>query len=501
MNTQRELYPYNAYGSDGGLFGLHHSPDTIGSLNLDLQNYLNLQRVFKALCDRLGERTLSRMAPGNAIVTPDPVSPELIEYMNLILGQSEIPLILDVENTKGDDICRRILCDGRTMDQLKRWCDVGATPVLTPRTVTPSSIMLARELGIYHALKPPVSLPNGKDAQIINGVYPSLEYIEGHTESINNSKVRNYLMQRDIDERSGLDLNPIGDVAYDATTVLDICDSLMKAGKYEMMIKADLSVDGMGNLHINLKDQKVGQQKLIELSRPEQLKYIRQILRDKGIPIGPQAGVVVTEFLVEKVSDPSIEIYCPPKEWNILPFIYYSCGMIIENGGFAGTMIPDPMLGMPDHLKDKYIYAMDQAKTSALEFCRRQWIDGYVGICDCDIAICQKGNGQIYPKILEYNMNRETGGTASYHLRQRLGGGFVIARDSVKGPGLAYPIPELRNRLSNILYSPGVRKTGAIILGHRIGNGEGQIMSLVYGEDMHTALSVNNELNLLAQEQ
>jgi hypothetical protein len=48
---QRELYPYNAYGSDGGLFGLHQELIT---------EVEEMRQVFGSLCDRLGERAFSR---------------------------------------------------------------------------------------------------------------------------------------------------------------------------------------------------------------------------------------------------------------------------------------------------------------------------------------------------------------------------------------------------------------------------------------------------------
>jgi hypothetical protein len=98
------------------------------------------------------------------------------------------------------------------------------------------------------------------------------------------------------------------------------------------MIKADLSVDGMGNLHINLEKCTDDGIKLSLLSDDKLNIYLGSELKKRGIPIGPKAGVVVTEFLKDKIADPSYEIYNPPKEWNILPFIYYSCGMIIDYG-------------------------------------------------------------------------------------------------------------------------------------------------------------------------
>jgi hypothetical protein len=147
------------------------------------------------------------------------------------------------------------------------------------------------------------------------------------------------------------------------------------------------------------------------------------------------------------------------------------------------------MVGIPEHLHEEYREIMRNVRQSILVFSKRKWDDGYVGICDCDIAVCIGAEGHLYAKILEYNYNRETGGTASYHLWQRLGNGngVVIARDTIEGPGFAYPIPQLRNMMNGTLLRHGT--SGAVILGHRmdVQQNKGKIMSLVYGESFADA--------------
>jgi hypothetical protein len=174
--------------------------------------------------------------------------------------------------------------------------------------------------------------------------------------------------------------------------------------------------------------------------------------------------------------------------------------MIIENGGFTGSVIPDQMQGIREGEKSEYAEVMQNVQKSILAFCNRKWEDGYVGICDCDIAICRNSQGRLYAKILEYNYNRETGGTASYHLWQRMGNGngVVIARDSIKGPGLAYSIPALQKRMGSTQLEYG--NSGAIILGHRLDaeNNSGKIMSLVYGKSFEEALQYDKALRDLA---
>jgi hypothetical protein len=169
---QRELYPYNAYAP--GLFGLHHEPSEVQGLGLDMQKYLELKHIFRTLCDRLGERALSRMDPKNAIVTPEPVSPDLARYMMGVQGYSSLPSLLDVGSAGPEEVCARILENNKLMDTLGGWVSAGATPVLTPRTYTPGSIAVAQQLGIYHAHKPPVRLPDGSYTPQIRGIIQRL---------------------------------------------------------------------------------------------------------------------------------------------------------------------------------------------------------------------------------------------------------------------------------------------------------------------------------------
>lgn len=493
------LYPYNAYGNDGGLFGLHHNPQGIENIGLDPKKYANMRNLFRNLCDRLGERALSRNDPGNAIVTPEPVSPELATMMMKAQGYAQLPLLLYTGNMGPDDVCERILESANLIDQLRRWRDRGAVPVLTPRTITPGSIYLAQQLGIHHGQVPPATSPNCKATPFFDGIFPSLEYIENHPASINNSKVGNYSLQLEIDEDMGTNFNPEGGVAHDIKGVLRIVKALHGSGK-SSMVKADLSVDGMGNLCIDLNELYNGKP-LIKESDDVIADHITKRMRNQGIPLGTQAGVVVTEFLQGKIADPSVEIYSPPKQWNIRPFIYYTCEMLIEKGGFAGSIIPDQRSSICIGETQQYRIVMHDVKMAILEFAKRRWEEGYVGISDCDIAICRNKEGQLYAKILEYNYNRETGGTATYHLWQRLGNGghgVVIARDTIRGPGLAGSISKIRAKLGEkaLLY-PG---TGAIILGHRWNQDErdGQIMSLVYGRDLLHAIEYDRALQELA---
>lgn len=492
---RRELYVYNAYGSDGGLFGLHNNePEQVEKCGLDFENYEKLQEIFGNLCDRLGDRTLSRMSPENAIVTPSPVSKDLAECMNNILGYSELPLFCDVGGVGAGDLCSMVLENDVAMDKLANWVRKGAKPVLMPRTHTPSSIILAKELKIDHIHKP----PNWSNLPEINGVYPTLEYVENNLESKNNSKVLNYKIQKEIDIELGQNYVPEGEVAYDIDGVLEVISNLESVGINEFMVKADLSVDGMGNLHID-NSEKVKGVPFRALSYQDKANYISRILKERSIPLGSEVGVVVTEFLANKVSDPSVEIYCPPKEWNLKPFIYYSCDMIMKDGGFAGSIIPNVPMGLSKNLYPEYHKILGDVRSSVLEFAQRKWDEGYVGIMDCDLGICKEEDNSLSVKILEYNLSRETGGTASYHLWEKLGRGFVIARDSVRGEGFACSIEEMQDRFGHLLYKKNGFGSGAIILGHRIEkNGFGDIMSLVYSDNLPEALYYDCELQKCA---
>jgi hypothetical protein len=419
------------------------------------------------------------------------LSLELAEYMNDILGYNELPLMLDVGSVGPTDLCEKVLNNGEIMDRLNNWVNQGSKPVLMPRTYTPSSILLAQQLNIGHIHKVPANNSIDVGKRNIEKIYPSLGYIENHPESKNNSKVNNYLSQQELDKETGIKLNPEGGCAYDTKGIVNIVERLERQGITDLMIKADLSVDGMGNLHIDTKNEKLKGVPIKLLERSEKEEYLKKRLREKKIALGSSAGVVVTEFLKNKIADPSFEIYCPPKEWNISPFVYYTCGMIIEEGGFAGSVIPDQAIGIPNHLVEDYNKLLNKVKNYVLEFAKRKWDDGYIGIMDCDLGVCRESSDELSAYVLEYNLNRETGGTASYHLWQRIAPeGIVIARDSIKGVGFAKPIHEISKDLRN----KRLNGAGAIILGHRLEGGEGNIMSLVYGKDFKDALYYDTQL-------
>ena len=60
-----------------------------------------------------------------------------------------------------------------------------------------------------------------------------------------------------IDRRLGTDLSPKGTVAYNPDEMIKGVNNLISAG-CEVMIKADLSVDGMGNVHIDQNEEVEG---------------------------------------------------------------------------------------------------------------------------------------------------------------------------------------------------------------------------------------------------
>lgn len=526
MNREKQpnLNIYNAF--DDGLFGLHHTDKVLKDMGelVDEDSFHRTRETFVRLCNRLGGRVLYSMHNGSALVTPEAIDTELTKYMSGLLNADlSTILMMSMEDVPGDRLPERVLSDGKTMDNLKKWAKKNEKSVLSPRTTTLATLEIAKELGIFHIPKMPVDGVN----VWVNGIFPNVEYLENHPSELNNSKVENYLKLQEIDRRLGTELAPAGSVAYNQDQMIDVVDALIDEG-HDVMIKADLSVDGMGNVHIDPLESLgggFGVRSYVMLSRDEKKKYLLEIMRAKNIPVHPSAGVCVTEFLREKIYDPSVEVYSYPKSWGVEPQVYYVCGMIIQNGGFTGSIIGDPVMAegvamntlseygeglkyLSQH-RTEYQKVLNQAIFVAREFSKEMWREGYVGINDCDFAICRDSrSGRIYAKILEFNYNRETGATATYHLKNRLSGGkgngYVIARDSVKGGVYSQPVTKIYQVLNDkgLGYQPG--KGGVVILGQEKSPGgkteKSEIMSLVYGRTLTEAIRYDAQLQLLANE-
>jgi len=485
---------YNAYKS--GLFGHHHSKGVISTIGLDERSYGETVTNFQNLCNRLGGRVLNMMENGSALVTPESISPELSIYMGRVFGvDTERVTFINAEGIEGSDLPTRILSDGKSMDVLRRWARGANNPVIHPRTETLETLAIAKDIGAAHIHQ----MPYGT-TRIVDGIYPSVEYLEKHTANELNSKVLNYQLLKEVDQDLGTETAPEGDVAFDLDRAVEIVQSLWISGK-DVIIKADLSVDGMGNVNLLRPKNKISNEVL--------RKDIKKELHSRGIPIGKDAGVVVTERLA-LIYDPSTEWFSPPLKWGIRSYPYYSCAMIIEKGGFGGSIIEDPALnisrnnpGVPEDLirrNKEYKSLIREGNRVGTEFVRRLWGDGYVGISDCDFGISNGADGNLRINILEFNNIRETGGTAAYQIKNRLGkNGFSIARDSVEGYNMAKPFDEIISDLSaDGLELTANRKRGkrggVLVLGQEVKNGMGKIMTLTYGESYSQAYKIDQEL-------
>ena len=502
--TEKErgnLNLYNAY--DPGLFGLQHAHAALNGLNIaEADHYLNMKRLFVELCNRLGDRVLFAMKNGSALVTPQPINRELGEYLANILGvDNNSVTAVDVAGEPGDLLPERVLASGKVMDNLRAWTANATHPILQPRTITEMTLVLAEELGVDHGH----ILPDGVFKRQITGRYPSAEYLQGHPAEVNNSKVLSYLRLQELDTLLGTEMAPRGGVAYSDFQLVRETRKLLGQG-YSVMIKADLSVDGMGNVRVE-RDMVVDSQDINDCSDEMLLKYLLSRLAEKTIPFGDRAPVVVSEFLTDKIYDPSFEVYSPPREWGEEPKIYYSCGMLIENGGFTGSIINDPLLAIANYgglgvNRKEYKNLLDETARVVLAFAKIMWLEGYVGISDCDLALCRNARtGRLYTKILEFNYNRETGGTASYHYKQRLdkinrARGYVVARDTVAKTDYYASFAEMLGCLTEdgIDYRPGFG--GVLALGHRLDEVRklGKLMSLTWASDIDEALRLDGRL-------
>ncbi len=509
FENQPNLSIYNAYKR--GLFGHHHSDGDIEGMGLGLNEYHKAQKDFAQFCAVIGGRVLYAMHEGSALVTPWPIDRQMAVHMSEVWGiRSETLTMVSFEQGQPvDDLPAMILADIGKMESLRRWSKSHLeVPMVMPRTTTIETLMLAKELGAGHMPKFPSIPVFANKGPVVRG-YPSLEYMGKHPAEKNNSKVDNFRLLQELDSYMGTDFSPKGGVAESLEEVVRIADELMRQG-CKVLIKADLAVDGMGNLRLD----KFGDKEFRDLEHTEKMACVRELLAGK-VPLGKSARVVVSEFLDTKIYDPSVEVYSPPSEWGVEPQIYYDCGMIVK-GGFLGCIIGDPVEGadlsdiktlegyqIPGLLverKTEYRKLMVEAKRMVLEFSKVKWGEGYVGISDCDLAICLGSDGQLFVKILEFNFNRETGGTAPYHIGQRLGvgrgaGGYVVARDGI-GAGIGNDFSSLQQWSEDNGLDYMRDREGLLVLGSRL---DGGIMSLVYAPTLKRALEWDLLLKRLAE--
>lgn len=498
LERQPNINIYNAYKA--GLFGHQHSDAEAEKMGLELKSYHDAQRGFVEFCSIIGGRVLYAMHEGSALVTPWPVDRKLVDYMAKIWSISPETLTMvgfDHGNIV-EDLPAMILDDTEKMDQLRTWVNVqNGLPVVVPRTTTAETVEIAKELGVAHIPKIP-NIPAFHGRQIIRGLYPTSGYIESHPAELNNSKVDNFVLLQQLDAQMGTEFSPKGGVAESIEEVVALIDQLINQG-CQVLIKADLAVDGLGNIKV----EKFNGRNFIDLSHLEKVDYVTKILSGV-VPVGRKARVVVSEFLDTKIYDPSVEVFSPPLEWGLEPQIYYDCGMIIK-GGFQGSIVGDPvdaadmadipMLGkhnIPGVLvekKSEYRRLMVRAKEMVMAFSKVKWGEGYVGISDCDLAICLGKDGKLSVKILEFNFNRETGGTAPYHIGQRLSQdlsqpGYVVARDAIgKGHWSDFGKIQRWAEDNNIDYLK--HREGLLVLGSRP---DGGMMSLVFSPTLKGAL-------------
>ncbi len=538
---QPSLNVYNAYKD--GLFGHQHEDDAVREMQgMDIEAYHKGQQDFIWFCSVIGGRVLYAMHDNGALLTPWPIDENLASYMasTFDVDLNSVTRISFEEGSVVNDLPFMVLSDDEKMEKLHEWAEKQKViPVLSPRTTTEETIKLAMELGISHIPTMPEGFNGGK---LVDGIYPTLDYIEGHPAQVNNSKADNFELLQQMDKEMGTDFSPKGGVARNIEEVVALCDYLIAQG-CEVMIKADLAVDGLGNVRIkdftgrgDLEpseqaelDARYGQ-RYQDLRYEDKKNYLLRLIKGdfkegyedaRSILLSESTPVVVSEFLSDKVYDPSVEVYCPPQNWEVGPQIYYDCGMLIKSG-FQGAIVGDPLLSAtpsdaeafkdygikePEYLinhKEEYTFLMDQAKTMVLEFATRKWRDGYVGIMDCDFAVCLDYYGNMSIKILEFNFNRETGGTATYHIGQRLSGnlpetGYCIARDAVgKNIGNATDVAGIQE------WSRGKRldylqnNKGLLVLGRR--NNDGGMMTLVFAPTLQEAIELDSKMKKAAEE-
>jgi len=482
---QDNLIIYNGYHPE-----LFHHDLSIGEVKaietLTVESFENQKNRYFNLTNKLADRFLVNIKNNSFVVTAEPVNQyileEIVKIYELDIGSMHFEHLL---SDHPEDLAITILRNGKLMDKLRKWAREASNPILNPRTISVGSIQLAQELKINHSLIMPPSLK-----KIVKGIYPSMDYMKKHGIKENNSKVRNYLLLKELEKNEEYKFAPVGDVAFDLDKICDIVCKLAKRGK-KAIIKADLSMSGAGNIVLDTLKKRRGRC-FLDLSCQQQKNKILKLLREKTIPLSRKTGVVVNEYYENILFDPSYEIYSYPQQWNIRPRITYACGMLINNGGFDGCYIPDPLESknlqkkndttfkkydislLLLKIKKEYKSLTQKLKLIIINFIERKWKKGYVGMCDCDIGILIDKREKLTAKIFEFNYSRENGGTYPYiFFRKLINSNFIksnstiISRDKLRGPLCNLTTKKIIQLMKEKKINLQRKKGGCILIGHK----------------------------------
>jgi hypothetical protein len=471
------------------------------------------------LCMRLQQRSLSLAAEGDIIPLQAPVDPDLAKHVigdSLGMDHQKVSL-LNVRDSGRLTLPEAILADGQAMDTLSKFIqDRGERVIISPFAVDLGVQELAQELNIGYGQEWPHApnpiVPDGK-------VWEYPERGGGWRLWRENSKARNYQLAESI-EKSWV---PEGDTASSYEEAgKQVGNMLFDDGHKEVGVKADINVDGMGNLRFRkVKDDTVEVIYEDESTSfrvdPDSREGVARLVEDQC----KQHGIFVNEdhpATVQKWEEflfgltPSVEIYIPPLETGRSPFIINECAQIIENGAFVGSINPDPLTVDGKRLNETpsefwenlgttkeefrlrhrrgYLQAWEKQRKLALEFGKVKQKEGEVGHRDFDFGVVVEEDGTYSPRMCESNARR-TGTWVADTVGRKLWGneymqkGYVLTIDNIRGAPLDTDFRTIHSTFakSGGLFVPET-KTGIILNGHIRDGGNSRMLTTITGARM-----------------
>jgi hypothetical protein len=478
----------------------------------------NLAKAMVELCTKLQLRAIALANEGDIVPLQVDVNRDLVKHVmseSFGINPDEVNF-LPVKDKGELTLPNSILSDPDAVSCLRKFARQRSNKILiSPFAMDAGVQTLAKEIGVSYGQEWPHNpnpiVPNGKGWQ-----YPLPE--SGWNLQEANSKAANYDLAKRIDS----DWVPEGETANSYEKAgKDVWKMLFEKGLGEVAVKADINVDGMGNLRFK-KDPRTGEITVTygensERYRPKDIENMAKLVEDRcrknGIFISEKHPATVQEwenFLFGVT--PSVEVYIPPEETGRRPFIINECVQLIENGAFVGSINPDPLAVSMDRLneiplsywrglgvdRDEYIQkyrkgyleAWEKQRKLALKFANIKQAEGEVGHRDFDFGIVMEDDGSYHPRMCESN-SRRTGTWVADTLGRRVLGnsymnkGYVLSVDNLSGAAWDKDFKNIHSVFANAggLFVPQ-DKTGIILNGHIQNGSKSRLLTTIIAPTM-----------------
>ncbi len=341
----------------------------------------------------------------------------------------------------------QVLADSKLMDILRR-----QPSVLNPIVLSAEAAELAKELQAGMVMRT-------SSVNDVSQVYPTRDFLEENPPTVLNSKAAQVEIFAELDRQNGTNYIPESHVVRNNSELTDAVLRLLQQHR-GVMLKENLSTGGNGVTRF-FKDYL--EQIAIQIKTDVPEDTLSAFTKSQEITYGEKNPLVVQEFIPMVISNPSIEMFVPPPDgFNgrgpQAPWVTYAGDMIIQAHSYLGIRIPDPLLVNPQtkgihERQRRYCEAFEGLVSAALKIAKYYQEMGYVGIMDCDCGIAINEREEIFGKIFESNLGRETGGTLPHLLLKKAGLGIKSAAIQVLnlqwGSDAEYSPKEVIQRLNS----------------------------------------------------